>query len=99
MDINAHLDNLRSKPEHIRRRYAFWTSLGITAVIFAFWAASFTAIGDTSKSAVASVVDKAQSPAQSMTASVGSFFADIKDILFGPRRVTYTNIQVAPGNK
>ncbi len=34
------LEQLRAKPHHIKKRIAFWTSAGITAVIFVFWVTS-----------------------------------------------------------
>ena len=98
MNLNAHLENLRSKPDHVRKHIAFWSALGITAVIFAFWSASFTVSGSHAKNAVAQAVDKVDSPAVSLVASVGGFFGDIKDIIFGPRKVTYSEIEVSPGN-
>lgn len=97
MNWNAHLENLRSKPDYVRRRIAFWSAFGITAVIFAFWSASFTVSGSDAKGAVAQAVNKVDSPATSLVASVGSFFVDIKDIMFGPRKVTYPQIEVSPG--
>ncbi len=97
MALESYLENLKAKPEHIRKRYAFWTSFGVTAVIFAFWIASFTSWGSTSSQAVAQVVDRAGSPAQSLVAGVGSFFVDIKDMIFGAKKITYTSVEVKPG--
>lgn len=97
MNLQSHLENLRAKPEHIRKRYAFWTSLGITVVIFAFWVASFSSWSATSTPAVAATVDKAGTPAQSMIAGVGSFFGDLKDMIFGAKKIKYTSVEVAPG--
>jgi len=98
MSIETYLENLRAKPEHIRRRFAFWTSLGFTAIIFLFWLSSFTAIGDNAKETVSKVVDKAGTPAQSLVASVGSFFVDIKDMIFGPKKIDYSAVEVSAGN-
>jgi hypothetical protein len=97
MNLQSHLENLRAKPEHIRKRYAFWSSLGITAVIFTFWVASFSSWGSTSAPVVATAVDKAGTPAQSMIAGVGSFFVDIKDMIFGAKKIKYTSVEVVPG--
>lgn len=97
MDIQARLEDLRGKPEHIRKRYAFWGSLGFTAIIFAFWLGSVSSWGAASGAAVASVVDKAGSPAQSLIAGVGSFFGDIKDMIFGAKKVTFSTVEVRPG--
>ncbi len=99
MSLQSHLTNLRAKPEHIRKRYAFWGSLGITAVIFAFWLASFTTYVATPKALVTTAVAKAGSPGQSLIAGVGAFFTDISDLIFGSKKVTYPSIEVLPGKK
>lgn len=97
MSIQSHIENLRSKPDHIKKQIAFWSAFGITLVIFTFWVASFTSVGTSTQQAVARAVQQAGTPAQSLTASVGDFLGDIKDLIFKPRVVTYTDIQVAPG--
>ena len=99
MSFQSYLENLRAKPAHIRKQYAFWASFGVTVVIFAFWLASFSPFGGSSQSAVADAVDKARTPGQSLVASVGSFFTDVKDIVFGSRKVTYSSVEVKPGKK
>jgi hypothetical protein len=99
MNLQSHLENLRAKPEHIKKRYAFWSSFGFTAIIFAFWIASFSSWGMASAPAVASVVDKVGTPAQSMIAGVGSFFTDIKDLIFGAKKIKYTSVEVSPGKQ
>lgn len=99
MSLHARLEELRSKPEHVRKRMAFWSSLGITAVIFAFWLSGVTSAGSNIKTegVLASVAEKAGPPAQSLTASVGSLFADIRDLIWTPKRVEYGTIEVVPG--
>jgi hypothetical protein len=46
--IIRHIENMRGKADHHKRRYAFGVSLGVTAVIFVFWIASahFAPIGE-----------------------------------------------------
>jgi hypothetical protein len=100
MNLQAHLEDLRAKPEHIRKRYAFWGSFGITAIIFAFWLGSFSVnMSGASRAVVAQAVNNAGTPAQSLVASVGSFFGDVKDMMFGPRKVTYSTVEVRAGKK
>jgi|GEM_PF-826617 hypothetical protein len=36
------LEQLRAKPPHIKKHIAFWSSLGITAVILVFWITSLS---------------------------------------------------------
>jgi cell shape-determining protein MreC len=68
-------------------------------VIFAFWLSSFTSFNATPQKAIASAMDKVGSPGQSLIAGVGSFFADIKDLFFGSKKITYSEIEVGPGRK
>ena len=99
MSIQSYIENLRTKPEHVRRQHAFWYSFGITAVIFAFWLGSFGSLSIGAKTAVATAVDKAGTPAQSLVAGVGAFGSDIWHIITGPKKVTYSEVIVTPGNK
>jgi hypothetical protein len=97
MTFQSYLQTLRAKSDGSKKQIAFWSSFGITAIIFVFWLASFSAFGTGAKATVASAVNKAATPSQSLVASVGGFFGDIKDLFFAPRKVTYTDIQVSPG--
>jgi len=99
MSIETYIEGLRAKPEHIRRHYALWSSLGMTAIIFAFWISSFSSFGSTSESAVARVVDKAGTPAQSLVASAADFLTDIRDLVFAPKKVTYPSVEVKAGKR
>lgn len=97
MTIQSYLETLKAKPEGTKKQIAFWSSFGITAVIFLFWLASFNVFGGSNHATVAQAVNKASAPSQSLVASVGGFFGDIKDLFFGSRKITYTDIQVSPG--
>lgn len=99
MNFQTHLEDLRAKPEHIRKRYAFWGSFGFTAIIFAFWLGSFSVNIGGQTTTAASAVDRAGTPGQSLVASVGTFFGDIKDMIFGPSKVTYSTVEIGPGKK
>jgi len=94
MTIQAYIQQLRSKPEHVRRRIAFWGSFGVTAVIFAFWLASFTASVVSPQSSTS--VAKISTPGQSLIAGVGGLFGDIKDMIFGTKKVTYAEVEISP---
>jgi hypothetical protein len=97
MTIQERLDDMRAQPEHIRRRYAFWGSLGFTAVIFVFWLGSFTGINIPAGAAVARTVDKAGTPGQSLVAGVGALGGDIWSMIVGPKKITYSEVEVLPG--
>jgi len=99
MNLSSHLENLRSKPEHVRKHYAFWSALGFTAIIFTFWISSFSpfASGNAPQAAVVAAVDRTGTPAESLTASVGNFFGDLKDMVFGPKKVTFSTVVIKAG--
>jgi hypothetical protein len=97
MNIQAYLETLRSKPNDSKKKIAFWSSFGVTAIIFVFWLASFNILGGNSQATVAQAVNSAGTPSQSLVASVGGFFGDIKNIFFGSHKVTYSDIVVTPG--
>jgi hypothetical protein len=100
MSFNSTLENLRAKPDHVRKQYSFWSAFGITMIIFAFWSASFTAnVAGGQGTQVAATVDKVSTPGSALVASVGGFFWDIKDMIFGPKKVQYSTIEVLPGEK
>jgi len=97
MTIQSYIEHLRTKPAHIKNRIALGSAFSITLIIFVFWIASFTSVGQNAEQAVANAVAKAGTPAQSLTASVGGFFGDLKDLVFTPRKVTFVDVQVTPG--
>lgn len=94
-----HIENMRTKPEHVRRRYAFLVSFSITAVIFFGWLASFglnTSPVLTKKSSNDGALVEA--PVSSLTASVAGAYEDMKSIFFGSNKVDYSsNIEVTGG--
>lgn len=99
MSIQSFIDKLSQKPEHIRKRYSFFISFCITGIIFMFWISSFSFPNSSKDQALASVIEKVDTPGQSLIASVGSLFIDIRDIVFGPKKVTYSSVEVGPGRK
>jgi hypothetical protein len=97
MSFQSSLANLRAQPEHVQKRYAFWASFVFTLIIAAFWARSFSPFMGSQSATVAEASQNLATPAQSMVASVGSFLSDIRDIVFGARKVTYSSVEVSPG--
>jgi hypothetical protein len=95
--LQNHLENLRAKPAHVRKRIAFWSSFGITAVIFAFWLTSFTATVTGRPNPVTSVAARIGSPTESLIAAAGTAYDDIRDLIFGPKKVVYSSVEVRPG--
>lgn len=99
MSLQSYIEKLSSKPDHIRKRYSFLISFCFTAIIFAFWISSLGADKNSLNNNMATVVNNIETPKQSLVASVGTFFVDIKDIFFGPKKVEYGSIGVQPGRK
>ena len=99
MTFQQRLEYLRAKPKHIHNRIALATSFGITAVIFTFWASSFSITGTQAKTTVASAVSKAGTPSESLLAGVGGFFTDLKDIFIKPKKIQYAEVEVKGGER
>lgn len=99
MNLEARLKILREKPEHIRKRYALSASLGITTIIFIFWISSFSFTTTRSQSSIATALNNAGSPGRSMVAAVGTFFVDIKEIIFGAKKIDYATVEASPGTR
>ncbi len=93
------IEKLRAKPDHVKKNIAFFTSLGITMIIFVFWLASFNIISGVDKIGNNNLATKSRSPLSSLTASVGSIFGSIKDIFTGGNEMLYeadNSIEVLP---
>lgn len=97
MSIQSYLENVRAKPETVRRRTAFWWSLGITALIAAFYVGSITGVNVKSGAAIASAAGRAGSPADSIVAGAGAMVNDIWNMLVEPRKVVYSQVRAVPG--
>ena len=100
MSLQSTLENLRAKPEHVRTRIAFWSSFGVTALIFAFWITTFSITGNPqTRGVIATAVDKVGTPADSLIASVGGFFVDVKEMIFGAKKIKYVEVEARVGEK
>lgn len=89
---------MRQKPVHVRRRYAFGVSFGITSVIFLGWMASY---GISSSPVLADKTngDKIDTPVSSLTASAIGAFKDMKGMVFGSNKTEYSSIEVTGGGR
>lgn len=95
--ISSYVANLREKPEHARRRAAFWWAFGVTFVIFLFWLASFDLVGKKVQTSAAAVASQVSSPGQSLVAGIGALGSDLWTTITGPKKVTFSEIEVLPG--
>ncbi len=92
-----HIDRLRGKPEHIKRRIAFVTSLLFTVFIFAIWIGSFKI------KSMPTALNKdinIKSPVSSITASIGDSLVYIKEMFIGSNKATYeATVEAIPGKR
>lgn len=93
-----YINNLKSKPEHIRRRMAFMFSFMFTFIIFSGWVVSSSLINTPKQVAKKVNVD---APVSTLTATAIGAWNDIRSIFLGSNKVEFTNdsIEVLPGNR
>ena len=97
-----YINNLKSKPEHIRRRVAFMFASAFTFVVFAGWIASFGFVSNTKIAKdLKNTAVRVDAPVSSLTATALGAWSDIKSIFFGSNKVEFTNdaIEILPGNR
>ncbi len=101
-----YINNLKTKPEHIRRRFAFTFSFVFTFIVFAGWVASFGLVSNpvlTEKEINKNTNSKVaiDQPVTSLTATAVGAWDDIKSVFLGSNKVEFTNdsIEVLPGNR
>ncbi len=95
-----HIERMKTKPEHVRRRYAFVVSSSISLLIFAGWMFSYSlnsnaVVADGKKKEV-----KVDAPVTSLTASVVGAWEDIKNIFKNGNKVQYSSeLEVSAGKR
>jgi hypothetical protein len=100
--MRNYLNNLKTKPDHIKRRFAFLISFSFTSLIFIGWIASY---GFQSTATLADVNNEnkvvVDAPVSSLTASVVGAYDDIKSVIFGSNKVEYSvaEVQVTAGER
>ncbi len=92
-----HIERLKQKPEHVKRRIAFITSLCFTVFIFAVWIGSFKI------KSMPTALNKdinIKSPVNSITASIGDSLVYIKEMFLGSNITTYqATVEAIPGKR
>lgn len=100
--MKNYINNLKTKPEHVKKRFAFLVSFSFSALILIGWIASY---GFASNPVVADTTDNTSAaidtPINSVTASVVGAYNDLKNIIFGPNKAEYTapSVTVSAGDK
>lgn len=96
--MNNYIENLKQKPEHVRKRFAFIVSFAFAFIVFAGWIASY---GLKSSPVLADKNSSVDAPVSTITASVIGAYDDIKNILFGSNKAEYSAdfIEVTGGKR
>jgi hypothetical protein len=96
--MNDYIENLKQKPEHVRKRFAFTVAFVFTSIVFVGWVASY---GLKSSPVLADKENKVEAPVSSLTASVSGLYADVKNIIFGSNKVEYSSdvFEIVGGNR
>jgi len=86
--LKNYIERLRAKPEEQKNQIAFMYALVITLIIIVFWYAGVTGLSRRmSDKFVSTVVESSGTPIESIVASVGSLFTDLKDLIWKPKEI------------
>jgi hypothetical protein len=91
--MNDYLENLKTKPEHVKKRFAFLVSFSFTFLVFAGWMASY---GFNTSGVIAENIEKdgetvvVETPVSSLTASAIGAWSDIKNLFSGSNKAEYS---------
>lgn len=102
--MKQHLETLRAKPEHIKRRIAFFSSLSISLLILFVWVVSFQ-IQSSAEVAQANNDDSSiKTPAVTLSANVSDAWDSLKEVISGAFKgsknsATNNSLEVVPGNR
>lgn len=106
-----YINNLKTKPEHIKKRFAVFVSSGFTFFVLIIWIASYSIpnnliisknninnenIENTEKNKVT-----VETPTKSLTATAINTWNDLKSIVFGSNKAEFTNdsIEITAGSR
>lgn len=94
----SYINELKTKPIHIRKRFAFIVAFSFTFIVFAGWIASY---GIKSSSTLAESDKKVDAPVSSLRATAIGAYDDIKDLIFGSNKSEYNadSIEVKGGKR
>lgn len=102
--MNDYIADLKTKPDHVKKRFAFLVAFSFTFIVFAGWIASY---GFNSSSVIAENVEKdgetirVETPVSSLTASAIGAWSDIKNLFSGSNKAEYSkdNVTVEAGSR
>jgi len=104
--MNNYFENLKTKPIHHKKRFAFLVSFSFSFLILAGWLASYgvsssTVIADSTDSNGNVVTSSIDAPVSSLTATAIGAWTDIKNLFWGSNKTEYSKdeIQVKAGDR
>jgi hypothetical protein len=77
-NINTHLDNLRQRPDHHKKRIAFGAAFAITLVVALVWVSTVSLTPKTQQQTTVSVDQN--SPASVIGSNLANLWAGIKSV-------------------
>ena len=83
-----YIENLKTQPVHVRKRFAFVTAFSFSALILAGWLGSYAL---KSSPILAEGKSKIEAPVSSLTASAGSLWGDIKGFFKSSNETKYSS--------
>ncbi|MES3031357.1 MAG: hypothetical protein V4697_03000 [Patescibacteria group bacterium] len=83
-----YIEDLKTKPVHIRKRFAFLTAFSFSALILAGWIGSYTL---KSSPILAEGKSQIEAPVSALTASAGSLWGDIKNFFKSSNETEYSS--------
>ncbi len=94
--LENHIENIRQKPHHTKKQYAFGVSLAFTLILFLIWI-----IGFKPTNTLTSDYKQPVKPVKALTASAGDAFDYIKSYFTFGNKTNYqapaSNVEVLPG--
>ena len=106
MNLNKHIENLKTKPDHIKKRVAFLISFSFSFMVFTGWIVS--SYGISSSPTLANNTENSdanatlvEAPVSSLTASAVNAWTDIKKIIFGSSNTNASsnNLEIKGGSR
>ncbi len=100
--MKNYIKNLNTKPDHVKRRFAFLVSFSFSTLILIGWIASY---GFQSTAVVADANNDnktiVEAPISSITASAVGAYNDLKNIIFSSNKTEYStdNIEMVAGER
>ena len=103
--MNNYFENLKSKPDHLKKRFSFIIAFSFSALILIGWITSYSFIPLSNQKAESldnsEYVSSIDTPASSLSASVINAWNDFKSLIFDSNKVEFSkdDIKVEAGGR